>query len=350
MATSAASNIIGKAETDFSQAVGVDRVSADKNTFLKLLVAQLTHQDPLNPTEDKEFITQLAQFTSLEQLQGINEGVGTLNSTMQQSQLVSATSFIGKEVLASGGEISKIGSYVSTVYFTLDEAIAKGQVNIFDQSGNLVRTDTIDASNAGDFQYQWDGKDSSGKATVNGIYKVIISAQDSNDKAVMPVTQVTGRVIGVQTENGVNSLRLSDGRVVKFTDVTEVMNAVESTDPTLTNAEKAANAAASATIAADMAAAGAKTAAAPDTTTAAAKTAAENAIKAAASAKASATEAETAAKTAREAAETDKTAKALAEANAAKQSASEAQAAADAAELSAAEAKAAAIAKGATFD
>lgn len=350
MATSVASNVLGKAETDFTQAAGVDRVSADKNTFLKLLVAQLTHQDPLNPTEDKEFIAQLAQFTSLEQLQGINEGVGTLNSTMQQSQLVSATSFIGKEVLASGGEISKIGSYTSTVYFTISEAIAKGQVNIFDQSGNLVRSDTIDASNAGDYQYQWDGKNSVGKDAGNGIYKIIISAQDNNDKAVMPVTQVTGRVIGVQTENGVNSLRLSDGRVVKFTDITEVTNAVESTSAALTNGEKAANAAASATIAADMAAAGAQTAADAATTTAAAKTAAENAIKAAADAKTAADTAETAAKAARIAAETDKTAKSLAEANAAKESASEAKAAAEAAEHSAAEAKAAAIAKGATFD
>lgn len=350
MATSASSSVLGKAETDFTQAAGVDRVTADKNTFLKLLVAQLTHQDPLNPTEDKEFIAQLAQFTSLEQLQGINEGVGTLNSTMQQSQLVSATSFIGKEVLASGGEISKIGSYISTVYFTIDEAIAKGQVNIFDQNGNLVRTDKIEASNAGDFQYQWDGKNSSGKDVVNGIYKVVISAQDANDKAVLPVTQVTGRVIGVQTENGVNSLRLSDGRVVKFTDVTEVMNSVESTNTTLTNGEKAANAAAAATIAADTAAAAADTAADTATTTAAAKTAAENAIKAAATAKTAAETAETAAKDARTAAEADKTAKSLAEANAAKESASEAKAAAEAAEHSAAAAKAAAIAKGAIFD
>ena len=346
--TSAASNILGKAETDFTKAAGVDRVTADKNTFLKLLVAQLTHQDPLNPTEDKEFIAQLAQFTSLEQLQGINEGVSTLNTSMQQGQLVSATSFIGKEVLASGGEISKIGSYASTVYFTIDEPIAKGQVNIYDQSGNLVFTDKIEASNSGDYQYQWTGQNSAGKDMVNGIYKVIISAQDVNDKAVMPVTQVSGRVVGVQTEKGVNSLRLSDGRVVNFTEVTLVTNAVEST-PAQTPSAKAADAAAAATIAADSAASYAATAADPATTVAAAKTAAENAQKAAETAQKAAETAQTAADEAKKVASNDKTAKALADANAAKESAASAKTAAEAAADSAAEAKASAIAKGAVF-
>ncbi len=237
-----ASAVLGKAETDFSQAAGVDRVAADKGTFLKLLVAQLTHQDPLNPAEDKEFIAQLAQFTSLEQLQGINEGVTTLNTSMVQGQLINATSFIGKEILSTGNEISKYDTYASTVYFTLDEAVAKGQINIFDQNGNLVRTNPINASNVGDYQYDWDGKNNNGVTVPNGIYSIIISAQDANDKAVMPKTQVSGRVTGVQTENGVHSLRLFDGRVVKFTDVSDVREPAKSTETdTSTNTNTGTN-------------------------------------------------------------------------------------------------------------
>lgn len=76
----------------------------DKNVFLRLLVTQLRTQDPLNPMEDKEFITQLAQFTTLEQMQSMNIGVQDLNAgiiTMLQSQSAfSALTLIGKEVEA----------------------------------------------------------------------------------------------------------------------------------------------------------------------------------------------------------------------------------------------------------
>lgn len=59
-----------------------------KDDFLKLLVTQLQYQDPMNPMEDKEFIAQMAQFTSLEQMKNMNASV----------QITQATSFIGKQV------------------------------------------------------------------------------------------------------------------------------------------------------------------------------------------------------------------------------------------------------------
>ena len=235
MATTESSGIFGKAETDFSAALaGGDRLAADKSTFLKLLVAQLSNQDPLNPTEDKEFVTQLAQFTSLEQLQNINEGVGNLNTTMHQSQLLSATSFIGKQILADGSQITKVSDdkgeiYTTDLYYTLDEDVAKGQANIFDANGNLVRSITIAARNADSYPLQWDGKNSSGVVVPDGTYDIVLSFQDKNDKAVMPKTQFVGRVVGVENENGVYSLVLSGGRTVKFTDVVEIYQEATST-------------------------------------------------------------------------------------------------------------------------
>jgi len=231
MAISSA-GLLGKAETEFSAAAGTtDRLASDKGTFLKLLIAQLTHQDPLNPTEDKEFIAQLAQFTSLEQLQGINEGVTTLNTSMQTGQMVNATSFIGKDVLANGDQITKIGDGYGQVVttelrFSIDSNISKGQINIFDSVGNLVFTDTLGSYNAGEYGYQWHGYNSLGKETPNGTYTAVVSAQDSDDKAVMVTTQFVGRVIGVENKDGVFSLVLAGGRRVKFTDVVEVQNPV----------------------------------------------------------------------------------------------------------------------------
>ncbi|MFF2176954.1 flagellar hook assembly protein FlgD [Lysinibacillus sp. NPDC058147] len=69
-----------------------------KDAFLKLLITQLQHQDPTNPMDDREFISQMAQFSSLEQMQNMTKAMESLLASQQQTQLMSYTTFIGKEV------------------------------------------------------------------------------------------------------------------------------------------------------------------------------------------------------------------------------------------------------------
>lgn len=93
--------------TTTSSASGTTITDASKNSlgqdaFLKLLVAQLSNQDPLQPTDDTQFISQLAQFSSLEQMQNVSKGVDTLNSTTQsgqtQSTFLQGVSLVGKTI------------------------------------------------------------------------------------------------------------------------------------------------------------------------------------------------------------------------------------------------------------
>ncbi|KOP79047.1 flagellar biosynthesis protein FlgD [Lysinibacillus sp. FJAT-14745] len=69
-----------------------------KDAFLKLLITQLQHQDPTNPMDDREFISQMAQFSSLEQMQNMTKAMESLLTSQQQTQLMSYTTFVGKEV------------------------------------------------------------------------------------------------------------------------------------------------------------------------------------------------------------------------------------------------------------
>src|SRR5690606_1261481 len=107
---------------------GADKASKNdvlgKDAFLKLLVTQLQNQDPLNPLDDKEFIAQLAQFSSLEQMTNVSEGIAALTEKTAQQDMLSAVSYIGKEVTAEGSSMTKAGNYVTPVYFTLDDAAA----------------------------------------------------------------------------------------------------------------------------------------------------------------------------------------------------------------------------------
>lgn len=69
-----------------------------KDAFLKILITQLQHQDPTNPVEDKEFISQMAQFSTLEQMQNMTKAVENLLESQQQNQLMAYTTFVGQEV------------------------------------------------------------------------------------------------------------------------------------------------------------------------------------------------------------------------------------------------------------
>ncbi|HZG70584.1 MAG TPA: flagellar hook assembly protein FlgD [Chondromyces sp.] len=72
--------------------------SLGKDEFLKILMTQLQNQDPLSPMEDKEFIAQMATFSTLEQITNMASSFDRFVQMQQQSQLVSYNSFIGKEV------------------------------------------------------------------------------------------------------------------------------------------------------------------------------------------------------------------------------------------------------------
>ena len=232
MATYSASNIIGKAETDFFGTQTSGKSELDKEDFLLLLVTQLQHQDPMNPMDDKEFTSQLANFSSLEQLTGINEGIQTLTSQAGTQDMRTAVSYIGRDVRAAGDMVAvDADGTTSTVYYYLDATAENAYVNLYDVNGNIVRTEQLGSQQVGEHTYEWDGLDWAGKQAPEGLYYIYMSATDAEGSPILTSTEVSGRVAAVQTYNGTNYLRLTDGRIVNFNNVYEVV------DPDATVAE-----------------------------------------------------------------------------------------------------------------
>ncbi|MDQ7031563.1 MAG: flagellar hook assembly protein FlgD [Desulfonauticus sp.] len=201
-----------------------DQKQLGKNDFLKLLVTQLEHQDPLNPMDDKDFIAQLAQFSSLEQMSNVAEGVNKLVEANNSQQMLGAVSFIGKEVTAAGDSLSKQGDKVSTVYYSLNDLAKSVYVNVFDQFGNIIYSESLGTRQPGDYEFHWDGKDFTGNNAPDGVYTVRFAAEGVNGQPVLVDTQVSGKVAGVQTGNTGTVLRLEDGRTVGLQEIKEIVN------------------------------------------------------------------------------------------------------------------------------
>jgi flagellar basal-body rod modification protein FlgD len=152
---------------------------------------------------------------------------------MNQGQMMTATGFIGRDVVFSGNQVTKFNDeegnvYTTKVYYTFEEDVAAHQVTILDGSNNIVYYKELGAHMKGTDNYPWDGKDMNGKEVAAGVYQIYISAQDANGKTVLSNQQFSARVLGVMNEDGVYKLALDGGRIVPLTDVTTVTNPTQS--------------------------------------------------------------------------------------------------------------------------
>jgi flagellar basal-body rod modification protein FlgD len=194
-----------------------NRATLLKDDFLKLLVAQLQNQDPMNPASNQEFASQLAQFSSLEQLQQMNTSLAdNLNSSNQIGQFISnsvAASFIGKDVRAVGDQVHLGASGDTLIRFSQDTTSTDTIVHIYDSSGTEVRTLDLGANPAGGLDVGWDSKDSLGNRLPEGTYSFKIEAVDASGEAVKTVSFMIGSVTGVRYVDNKASLLLGEEEV-----------------------------------------------------------------------------------------------------------------------------------------
>ncbi len=201
----------------------------DKEAFMTLLVTQFQYQDPLNPMEDKEFIAQLAQFSSLEQMMNLNESMVGLTTATKNQEMINATSYIGKNVDMSGNTVSKstdsaTGDYsISKLRYALGETATSAQVNIYDSNRQLVRSYTLPAQAPGTHEFDgWDGKTETGTIAPDGVYTVIPVFFNAEGQSLQYDSVVDGRVAGVLSDNGVTYLTLDDNRTTALSEVRRV--------------------------------------------------------------------------------------------------------------------------------
>jgi flagellar basal-body rod modification protein FlgD len=173
-----------------------------KDQFMTLLVAQLQNQDPLNPMDSTGFTAQLAQFSSLEQLQNINSNLGDLSTTQASLSNAQAVDFIGKTVISSGSEFEIINGSTDGIHFNLKDDAVAVKVGIYDAAGNFVTAIDRVQMAAGEQTVDWDGMNQSGSKVPDGKYRFEVLAVDTAKQAVGVDTFINGKVTGVNYKNG----------------------------------------------------------------------------------------------------------------------------------------------------
>ncbi|UVT21109.1 MAG: flagellar hook assembly protein FlgD [Nitrospira sp.] len=172
-----------------------------QDDFLKLLITQLKSQDPLNPTNNTEFVSQLAQFSQLEQTakqaQLMQKSLDAQTASLQFTLLP----MVGRNVSVDR-PLTQLENGSASLTYALEKSAARVNITILDQNRQAVRSLEYTGRGAGLNQAQWDGKDSNGVALPAGIYEYAISAVDSQGAAVVSKGRAQLTVTGVRMEDG----------------------------------------------------------------------------------------------------------------------------------------------------
>ncbi len=205
-----------------SAAAAASSSTLNKDAFLKLLVAQLQHQDPLNPTQGTEFVTQLSQFALVEQAVSQSQQLGVLGTQLTGLSNEGVTSLVGKNVTVKGSGVTFDGVTSVSSGATLDAPAASVSVSVVDASGNTVKTLDLGAHASGAMAIRWDGRDESGNLAPSGNYTFKVTAATADGTPVTVEQQVSGTVTGVTYDKGYPVLTLDSGVTAAISDLVGV--------------------------------------------------------------------------------------------------------------------------------
>lgn len=188
------------------------QLAEDFDDFLILLTTQLQNQDPLSPMDSTEFTNQLVNFAGVEQQINANQKLDSLVALSLGSSFSSALGYVGKDISYLSGEANFDGNTPMKITYAVSGKAEETRINIYDEEGTLIRTDDLSSvDNKG--VYTWDGKNSAGQMMPAGTYEIGIAALDAENQALKSTTVVSGRVSGVETQNGTTFLLVGERAV-----------------------------------------------------------------------------------------------------------------------------------------
>jgi len=175
-----------------------------QDRFMKLLVAQLQNQDPLNPMDNAQVTSQIAQLSTVNGINQLNNTLLAMAGQIDVGQSMQAANMIGKGVLVPGEKVSvgvdpdDANKRVTTPCgVDLVSPADKVTVTVTDAEGNVVRKIELGRQDAGVLTVEWDGLDDSGNPVAEGAYTIKVAALDADNKPVVSEALTYGKVESV---------------------------------------------------------------------------------------------------------------------------------------------------------
>jgi flagellar basal-body rod modification protein FlgD len=212
-------SVNGKTNTAASSSTA-SSTAATQDRFITLLVTQMKNQDPLNPMDNAQVTSQMAQLSTVTGIDKLNTTVESLIGNVQNGQSYQASSMIGHNVLVPGSTISSTGTG-SALGVDLPIGADKLTVTIKDSAGSTIRTLSLGAQSTGTAYLNWDGFADNGSVAKTGNYKFDVAATTAGQSVAASALNYA-QVISVSNSTSGIQLNLSNLASVATSDVKEI--------------------------------------------------------------------------------------------------------------------------------
>ncbi len=190
--------------------------------FLSLLTTQLAYQDPSNPVDNSQMVTQLAQLNMVTGIASLNDTATNLSGTITSSQALLASSLVGQDVKLSGNTGYFDGADAMQFSINAGDNATDMVLSISDANGSVINTVDIGAG-SGDINLYWDGTDANGNKAAAGNYSFSVNGKVNGTGTSLPVFAYA-KVSSVTLGNGLNDsvLNLLGGGKMSMNDVKNI--------------------------------------------------------------------------------------------------------------------------------
>ena len=215
--TSAASFVT----TDPATSATKKAVEDPTDRFLKLLVTQMKNQDPLNPLDNAQITSQMAQISTVSGIDKLNTTLQNMAASFSANQSLQAASMIGRSVMVPGSAV-RLENGMAVAGVELPQSVDQVTVTIRDAAGAIVHSMELGPKPEGIAAFAWDGATDSGSAAANGIYSFAVSALQGSKK-IDGNTLAVGQVNSVSPGKDGMLLDVGGLGAVGFTDVKKIL-------------------------------------------------------------------------------------------------------------------------------
>ena len=191
-----------------------------QDRFLKLLTTQLKNQDPLNPMDNAQMTSQLAQISTVDGIEKLNATLQKLLSSSVDAEALQAAALVGHQVMVAGGglQLAEAGAVGGVELGATADQVT---VTIKDANGIVMNTVNLGRLEAGVHNFVWDGKNDAGVRAVNGAYGISVSATRGAEKVAATALQLAGVQNINRGSQGV-SLNLGSLGLVTLNDIKQI--------------------------------------------------------------------------------------------------------------------------------
>lgn len=207
----------------------------DKDAFFKLMITQMKNQDPTNPLKSHEMAAQLANFSSLEQMQNMNKTLDEMKNGQKPSENFQALNLIGKAVSGDSSKVVRgVNDKEHDFKFSLPMDASEVMVKVRDAEGNIVRTYNLRGLKKGDNKLTWNGEDEKAMKAAPGEYQFFAEAKGADGKKIAIKSDFDGMITGVSYSSDGPVLHVGN-QSIRFSDVKKI------TDPRLMSNDQKVN-------------------------------------------------------------------------------------------------------------